>query len=107
MSGWRERLREAIDRTNRKRWFIAEEAGINPATLSRILNGHMQPSFESVVRIAHVAGVTVCSILDETPGAGLTPYERQTLIEAAQIMIRITYRKEDEAKLHRLLSKLM
>lgn len=50
---WREQLRVAIDRTNKKHSWIAEQAGIAPGTLSRILTGkHCDPSFEVVMRIA-------------------------------------------------------
>ena len=66
MDEWRVRLRAAIDRTNKKHSFIAEEAGIDPTTLSRILTGKMKrPSFVNIARIAHAAGTTVGEVLGE------------------------------------------
>jgi DNA-binding phage protein len=39
---------------------IAEQAGVTPETLSRVIHGiHKQPGFETVVRIIHAAGETV------------------------------------------------
>jgi transcriptional regulator with XRE-family HTH domain len=72
MNGWRERLREAIDLTRRTHCSIAMDAGVTPETLSRVLSGvHVQPRFETVVRIIHAVGETVGSILHE-PQSPLT-----------------------------------
>lgn len=62
---WRVRLRRAVDATGKKHSYIAEEAGINPTTLSRILTGRMMPNFGTVVRLAHVCGETVGWVLGE------------------------------------------
>src|SRR5687768_1637646 len=84
---WRARLREAVDRTGKKHSYIAEEAGIHPCTLSRILTGQLRhPNFQSVVRIAHAAGETVGAILREK-GFPFTLDERATLMQAAEIIM--------------------
>jgi len=64
-ASWRERLREAIDVSDRKHNAIAREAGITPATLSKILAGKSHPRFSTVVTIAHVLGVSVGWLLGE------------------------------------------
>jgi transcriptional regulator with XRE-family HTH domain len=65
MDDWRGRLREAIDSTGKKHAFIAEEAGIDPTTLSRILTGRIHPRFGTVVGIVHICGESVGWLLDE------------------------------------------
>src|SRR4051794_28344347 len=63
---WRERLRAAIDASGRTQNAIAASAGVTPETLSRVLSGiHMQPAFDTVVRITHAVGESVGSLLDE------------------------------------------
>src|ERR1044071_7511678 len=63
---WRDRLRAAIVRTGLKQSAIAEAAGVAPGTLSRILTGRLgNPSFETVVRIAHVCNESVGWIFGE------------------------------------------
>ena len=65
---WRARLREAVDRSDKKHSAIAWDVGICPATLSRILTGRTRrPSFEIVVRIAHLVGERVGWVLGENP----------------------------------------
>jgi transcriptional regulator with XRE-family HTH domain len=57
--GWRARLRAAVDRSGKKHGLIAEDAGIAPATLSRVINGkHAHPRLEIVASIAHACGET-------------------------------------------------
>jgi transcriptional regulator with XRE-family HTH domain len=88
---WRARLREAVDATGKKHSWIAREARIAPATLSRILTGkHRHPTFESVVRVAYVCEVWVAWVLGE-PGRGieLTEQERKTLRAAREILLRL------------------
>ena len=87
MEDWRARLREAVERTNRKHWYIAEEAGIDPTTLSRILCGHLHPRFETVVRIARAAGVSVGSLIGEQ-AFPLAPHERAMLERAVEVVRR-------------------
>ncbi len=66
LADWRERLRGAIRRTGRRQNAIAEEAGVSPDTLSRILmGGHANPRFETVVAIVHAAGESVGWLLRE------------------------------------------
>jgi len=63
---WRRRLTRAIDLTRRTQNAIAEQAGVTPETLSRVINGiHKQPGFETVVRIIHATGETVGWLLRE------------------------------------------
>jgi phage repressor protein C with HTH and peptisase S24 domain len=63
---WRERLRAAVDASGRKQSAIAEQAGVAPETLSRVLSGvHAQPSFDTIVRIAHSVGENVGTLIGE------------------------------------------
>jgi transcriptional regulator with XRE-family HTH domain len=63
---WRKRLRHAIDLSRRKQASIAEQAGVTPETLSRVIHGiHAQPQFETVVAIIHATGESVGWILRE------------------------------------------
>jgi len=82
---WSVRLGEAVDRTGKKRSYIAEQAGIRPETLSRILRGRQRPFFDTIVRIARAAGETVAWILGEK-GYGLSVEERALLLRAARTM---------------------
>ena len=83
---WRDRLRQAIDLTPWKHSAIAEAAGINPATLSRILTGRMpHPSFEIIVRLARVAHVRVGDLLGER-SVELTETEADTVRRAREIL---------------------
>jgi transcriptional regulator with XRE-family HTH domain len=90
---WRRRLRDAIDRTNKKHSYIAECADIAPVTLSRILTGVCaEPRFTSVVRLAHEAGVTVGWLLNEDAEGGIHVRERDRveLRNVAYFIIRLT-----------------
>jgi SOS-response transcriptional repressor LexA len=63
---WRERLRAAVDASGRTQNAIAALAGVTPETLSRVLSGiHVQPGFDTVVRITHALGENVGTLLDE------------------------------------------
>lgn len=63
---WRDRLREAVARSARKHSAIAHDAGVAPETLSRILTGaHRNPSFDTIVRIAHAVDENVGWLLSE------------------------------------------
>lgn len=77
---WRERLRAAIDASGRKHSAIAMDAGIAPVTLSRILNAvDLNPSFETVVRIAHAVNESVGWLVEE-PGFTLSGDQRKKLV---------------------------
>jgi len=90
MVDWRKRLREAIDRSGKKHYLIAETAGIKPTTLSRILTGgHEQPRFETIMRIAHAVDENVGWICGEQ-GFGLSSDERAKIQTAAVILINLT-----------------
>lgn len=69
--------------------MLAEEVGIAPATLSRILSGKtMNPSFALVVSIVHAAGESVGWLLGER-GYDLSADERKTMREATHLMERV------------------
>jgi transcriptional regulator with XRE-family HTH domain len=83
---WRERLRLAVELTGRRQCAIADDAGVSPETLSRILTGvHVQPSFETVVRIVHATGEYVGWILRE-PRSTLTDDDRTVMREIVQFL---------------------
>lgn len=48
----RRRLRESIARDTRKQSAIAEDAGIRPETLTRILSGEQGPKASTFLRLA-------------------------------------------------------
>ncbi len=88
---WRARLREAVKRSGRKQYLIAEDAGICPTTLSRVLSGEVKrPSFVIAAGIAHAAGESVGWILGEPPYR-FSAEERARLRDAAAIIIACRY----------------
>jgi transcriptional regulator with XRE-family HTH domain len=83
---WRARLRQSVEQSGRKHSFIAEEAGISPATLSRILTGRSKrPAFVVVVNIARATGEAVGWLLEERNYA-LGAIDRQALRRANEII---------------------
>lgn len=92
---WRERLREAVENSPKKHSVIAREAGLAPATLSRLLSGeHLRPSFASVIRVARVCGVSVGWLLDEPArGLHLSNTERLSLHAAGALLLEVLERK--------------
>jgi transcriptional regulator with XRE-family HTH domain len=87
LADWRARLRLAVELSGRKHSIIAEDAGITPTTLSRILNGwHARPAFESIVGIAHAAGESVGWILHESR-APLSAEETEKMREIAKFLV--------------------
>ena len=65
---WRERLREAVERSGQKHSLIALDAGVTPETVSRILNeANQRPSLDTVTRIAHAVNENVGWLLGEQP----------------------------------------
>ena len=88
--GWRERLRQAVRDAGRKQADLAYEAGMTPETLSRILSAeHVRPSFESIAKIAHAAGVSVGWVLEE-PGFSLTDEQRARVRTAGVLLLNLT-----------------
>ena len=88
---WRARLREAVDRSWMKHAAIAREAGIAPATLSRILTGRSRrPGFALVVRIARAAGESIGWVLGER-GYALSNHQRQRVRETLSILTEISH----------------
>ena len=57
-----EKLQAEIDRQGRKQVWIAEKAGIDTATFSRILNGLYNVNFKQAQSIADVLGVDIDDI---------------------------------------------
>jgi len=43
---------------------LADEAGIAPASLSRIINGHTHPRFRTEMKLAEVLGVEMDDLFD-------------------------------------------
>src|SRR3954454_837065 len=63
---WRRRLTRAIDLSRRTQVSIAEQAGVSPETLCRVLNGrHAQRQCETVVRSTHATGESFGWLLRE------------------------------------------
>ena len=82
---WRSRLRRAIDSSGKKHAAVAAEARVDPTTLSRMLNGHIEPSFGTVVRVARVIGENVGWILDER-GFALSADEQKQLRKVVRFL---------------------
>jgi transcriptional regulator with XRE-family HTH domain len=91
VSDWRDRLRIALDRSNKKHSYFARQAGIAPATLSRILNGHHRNvSFETIQRLADATEVRVGWLLNEPfRGVELSDLESLYLRRAVEVLLRI------------------
>jgi len=87
---WRERLRDAVNRSGKKHSILAEDAGITPATLSRVLTGaHGHPRFETVMRIAQAAGERVGWVCGEE-GFYLDNHQRAKVRTVACILMEMT-----------------
>jgi SOS-response transcriptional repressor LexA len=83
---WRDRLRIAIDKSGKKHSAIAADAGITPATLSRILTAtHQRPTLDTIVRIARALNESVGWILDE-PSFYLSADDQRKLHDAVRVL---------------------
>src|SRR5258708_15597650 len=83
---WRERLREAIDRSGMKHSVVALDARITPETLSRILTAEYQrPSLDTVTRIAHAVNENVGWVIGEQ-GFVLSAEETRQLREVVRFL---------------------
>lgn len=90
MIDWRARLRDAVNRSGKKHYLVAEDAGITATTLSRILTGaHAQPRFETILRIALAVDENVGWICREQ-GFSLSKEQRAKVQTAAVILIDLT-----------------
>lgn len=72
-------LTEALVSRGESRKWLAEAIDVDPATVSRILNGERPPSFEQLCRMATALGVTRRSLLARAgyiDGDGLIDPER-------------------------------
>jgi transcriptional regulator with XRE-family HTH domain len=80
----------AIRRTGRRQNSIAEQAGVSPVTLSKILTGgHANPRFATVVAITHAAGENVGWLLGEQ-GFSLSGDHRYKVRTAAEVLMDLT-----------------
>jgi transcriptional regulator with XRE-family HTH domain len=83
---WRDRLRKAIEKSGKKHSAVAKEAGIRPATLSRILTSvHERPALDTIVRITHAIDESVGWLLDE-PSFFLSADDQRKVRDAVQIL---------------------
>jgi transcriptional regulator with XRE-family HTH domain len=83
---WRKRFVHAIDITRLTQNSIAEQAGVSPETLSRIIHGiHAQPQFETVVKIVYATHENVGWLLGEQR-APLSSEEMARMREIADYM---------------------
>ncbi|SRR5260221_249831 len=83
---WRERLREAINRSGMKHSLVALDARITPETLSRILTAeHQRPSLDTVTRIAYAVHERVGWVLGEE-GFALSAEETTQLREVVRFL---------------------
>ena len=90
LDDWRERLRDAVNRSGKKHSVIAWEAGVTRATLSRVLTGtHGNPRVDTIVRIAHAAGESVGWIFGEA-GFVLSGEQRAKVRTVAGILMDMT-----------------
>ena len=84
------RLKEAVRASGLTQEYLAEKAGIKPATLTRILNGKKKRlDLATIATLAHSVDTTVGYLLDE-PGYQYSTAEakefRRVLDEAARIL---------------------
>lgn len=61
---WVDRLRQAVDATD-KQYVVAADAGVDPSTLSDILNRYTAPRLQTIIDLCRVCGVTVGWLLGE------------------------------------------
>ena len=89
-SGWRVRLRHAVRESGKTQNVVAREANMTPETLSRILSAeHVRPSFQSIAKIAHAAGVGVGWLMEE-PGFSLTDEQRAKVRTIGVLLLDLT-----------------
>ena len=70
--------------------MIAADIGMTQANVSSVLTGkHVQPYFETVVKIAHAAGVSIGWVLEE-PGFTLSDEHRAKVRTASVILLDLT-----------------
>ncbi len=90
MVNWRDRLRDAVNRSGKKHSVIAYEAHVTRATLSRVLTGkHGNPGVDTIVRIAHAVGESVGWIVGEQ-GFELSGEQRARVRTVAGILMDMT-----------------
>ena len=62
-------LRDAIQSTGRKQYFLAREAGISDVRLSRIVHGHVTPTAEERAALARLLERPVDSLFRAPAGS--------------------------------------
>jgi SOS-response transcriptional repressor LexA len=81
-----ERIRQAMAAKGMKHVWVADGAGITPATLSNIITGRTaDPRLSIIVGIARVLGEPVGALLDDSTSS-LLEHEEKTLRAAAEII---------------------
>jgi transcriptional regulator with XRE-family HTH domain len=65
----------AVKLSQKKAYQIAHEAGLHPATLSKLMNGidRVGPGDIRVLRVAQVLGLNPEEVFEEQPGSGVPP----------------------------------
>ena len=99
-----DRIRAAIDASGEKDFVIADAARISTTTLSNIVRGVTQdPSISVVAAIADALGESVDALLGR-PGHLLLKHERQTLTNAAHILLErvVPQPNEQKVRTHRV-----
>ena len=93
-----DRIRAAIDARDEKDFVIADAAGISTTTLSNIVRGVTQdPSLSVAAAIADALGESLDALLGR-PMHSLLTHERQTLTDAAHILLNNVVPKPHEQK---------
>lgn len=62
---WREKLRYYIEKSGWSQRELAKKVGVAPQTISRILTGAQNPSFELVLKICDTIKITPEMLLEE------------------------------------------
>lgn len=88
---WRDRLRHALRQDRRKQSAVARQAGIDPSTLSRMLNGRLSPRFETMIRLADTLGVPLSWIAgEEVTGFLLNRADLKALREVSDFLDKLS-----------------
>lgn len=71
IENFRHNLLRTIEVNKVSRSELARRAGIHFVTISRILNGHMEPSISTAEKLAIAAGMSAESVFREIPKKNL------------------------------------
>lgn len=75
-TGWRERLKDAIERSGKTKQDIAIEAGLGHGYLYGLFKEGKDPSVENLIKICHALGVSPAYVLF---GISVTPAQQELL----------------------------